>query len=227
MGVSVLKKIVLPRRPIKQPTPCLNSGGDCGALCLAGLLQLPDAESAYRLHRAGDYYGGTPIPQISSFSRQSMVRTLETLTSDTGARGGLDVPIFLDHVISDTPIWPFGYAKHDLSFGMRAQFEWRDHARALLNGGYYGIAQVKHGGYSLDTPLRDFGTTDHWVMICGWRYVFVPETDVERLKICSGSYQHEFLIGDSSRARPLETWVEGNEFQNRWGGFATIWAKPI
>ena len=226
--MTILKEITLPRRPPKNREISLNDGGDCGALVLAGLLQLPDAEDAYKLHQSGDYYGGDPIPKVSSFSRQSMVRTLEVLASDTGARGGLDdIPILLDHVITDIPIWPFGYAKHDLAFGPRAQFEWRGYVRALLNGGYYGIAQVKHGGWPKDTPISQFGLTDHWVMICGWRYCYVPESDPERLKICLGSYHEEFLIGDSSRARPLETWVEANEFQSQWGGFAAIWAKPI
>lgn len=225
---TILKSVVLPRRPVKNREVSLHDGGDCGACVLAGLLRLPDAEDAYKLHRPGDYYGGDPIPQVHSFTFRSMKDSLDGLASDSGARGGLEnTPIALDHVISDTPIWPFGYARHDLSFGMRTQFEWRGYARALLNGGYYGVAQVKHGGWPADTPIERLGTTDHWVMICGWRYLYVPESDPERLKLCSGSYREEFLIGDSSRARPLETWVEANEFQNRWGGFSAIWARPV
>jgi hypothetical protein len=220
---QILKSIILPRRPPKNAEVSLNEGGDCGALCLAGLLGLPDAAAAYEYHCPGDYYGGTPIPKIHHFTRDSMVRTLEALVSDSMWRSG---PTILDHVISDVPIWPFGYAQHYLCFGMQAQSEWRDYARAMLNGGYYGIAQVKHGGYGENEVNR--GHTDHWVMICGWRYVYTPETDPERIKIGSlGSYHEEFLIGDSSRARPLETWVDANEFQERWGGFAAIWARPI
>lgn len=225
---QVLKSIVLPRRPVKNREVSLNEGGDCGGCVLAGLLQLPDAEDAYKYHRPGNYYGGDPIPQIHSFTNRSMIDTLTVLTSDSGCRGGMDsTPVLLDHVISDVPIWPFGHARHDLAFGMRAQFEWRDYARGLLNGGYYGLAQVRHGGWPEDTHISKFGTTNHWIMICGWRYLFVPETDSERLKLTTGSYRTEFLIGDSSRSRPLETWIDANEFQNRWGGFAAIWARPL
>jgi hypothetical protein len=64
-------------------------------------------------------------------------------------------------------------------------------------------------------------------MICGWRYCYHPETDPERTKLCCGSYSEQFLIGDSAKSRPLESWVEANDFQNYWGGFGALWAKPI
>lgn len=227
--MTVLKQIVLSRRPVKNREVSLNEGGDCGACVLAGLLGLPDAADAYELHRPGSYLGGTAIPKIHHFTRRSMIDTLEALASDHGCRGGLDgVPVLLDHVVTDIPIWPFHQHDHELAFGLRSQFEWRDYARALLNGGYYGLAQVKHGGYQPDGPIRDHGMTDHWVMICGWRYVFLPETDeARRAAGCGGHYEEHFLIGDSSRARPLETWVPANDLQRFWGGFTAIWARPL
>jgi hypothetical protein len=226
---QILKSITLPRRPLKNYETSLNDGGDCGACVTAGLLGLSSVEEAYTLHRPGNYYGGSPIPQISSFSRRSMEDTLDCAASDTGARGGLEnVPILLDHAVKDTPIWPFGGSRHDLHFGLKAQFEWRGYVRAMLNGGYYGVAQVRHGGWPRDTPLEQFGTTNHWVLICGWRYLFTPETDPERKLIGScGSYEEQILIGNSSRTRPLESWIDMNDFQRFWGGFDAIWARPL
>lgn len=226
---EVLKQVVLSRRPPKNAEVSLNDGGDCGACVLAGLLALPSATEAYDLHLPGEYHGGAAIPKVHHFTRESMVRTLDSLASDSGCRGGLGgVPILLDHVISDIPIWPFDQRGSQLAFGLRAQFEWPHYARALLNGGYYGVAQVKHGGYDPDGPARHLGETDHWVMICGWRYVYLPETDPERRAAgCLGCYEQHLLIGDSSRARPLETWVDAHDFLRYWGGFAAVWARPL
>jgi hypothetical protein len=232
--VTVQKQVILPRRPIKQQTPCIFPGGDCGALVVGGLLGGHDAgwtvERVYdELHQAGEYYGGKPVEKRSSFCRQSMVRTLDLLASDTGCRGGCnDIPVLLDHVISDVPVWLDSDYGRDVPFGLRAQFAWREYCRAMLNAGYYGIAQVKHGGYPEDAPIRTWGTTDHWVMICGWRYIHSLEGESEeRKKAGLGHYEGHVLIGDSSRSRPLETWVELNEFTNRWGGYSAIWARPF
>lgn len=233
MNDTILKQTILSRRPVKQPTPCLVEGGDCGGCVLAGLLGGPEAgwtlERTYdELHQAGEYYGGKPVERRSSFTRQSMVRSLSVLASDSGCRGGTNLPVLLDHIIEDVPVWLTNDFVRDVPFGLRAQFEWRDYARALLNGGYYGLAQVKHGGYAPDAPLKGWGTTDHWVMICGWRYVHSLEGESEERRAAGlGHYDQEFLIGDSSRARPLETWVNANELQNRWGGYSAVWARPL
>ncbi len=220
---------MLPHRPVKNREVSLADGGDCGACVLAGLLGLPDAEDAYKLHRPGTYYGGAPIPQVHHFTRQSMVSTLEVLTSDSGCRGGLeDEPVLLDHVVSSIPIWPFDQHEGQLPFGMRAQFEWRGYARAMLNGGYYGLAQVKHGGFDPESPIRAHGHTDHWAMLCGWRYLHSLEGESEERRAAGlGHYDEQILVGDSSRARPLETWVDLNDFQRYWGGFTAVWARPL
>lgn len=220
--MKILKEITLPRRPVKNRLVSLYSGGDCGACVLAGLLGLPDAEDAYKLHISGEYAGGGKIPQIESFTRQTMQHSLEALQTDWKI-----TPNLIEHVVSDIPIWPFGYARHNLTFAMRPQHEWRDYARALLTGGYYGIAQVMMGGHAPTAPMKDYGLTNHWIMICGWRYCYIPETDPERIKLTTGFYKEEFLIGDSAKSRPLECWVDANDFQNYWGGFAALWAKPI
>jgi hypothetical protein len=226
---DTLKQIILPRRPVRQPQPTIVSGGDCGACVLAGLTGVSVEEAYDRFHQPGEYLGGKPIEKRSSLSDTSMKVSLELLMSDSGCRGGCaDIPVLLDHVVTDIPIWPFGHARHYLCWGLRTQLEWREYARAMLNGGYYGVAQVAHGGLDPDGPLRKFGWTDHWVMICGWRYRYeVDQHDEERRKAGLGSYHEDILIGDSSLARPHECWVDVNDFQSYWGGFATFWAKPL
>jgi hypothetical protein len=219
---EVQREIVLPRRPPKNYEVSLSPGGDCGACVVAGLLG-KTVEEAYELHCTGNYYGGEKIPKIHHWTFDSMKDTLDNLQDKCNgkSRCARATPWLLDHAVTDIPIWPFGDTRHYLCFGMRAQSEWRDYAQAMLNGGYYGVAQVKMGGHNPDGPLKNGTTTDHWVLLCGWRYVYHREEGKE-----CGHWTEEILVGDSARSQPLERWVDLNDFQNYWGGFQAMWAKP-
>ena len=218
--MNVVKEIVLPRRPPKNPDPSLSPGGDCGACTLAGVLGI-SVQEAYNLHCSGDYYGGSPIPQVSPFTIYSMRKTLESIVNDWGDES--DKKDLLEHAVTDIPIWPYDSSLIlNAAFGMRSVLMcmgWRNHTRAMLHGGYYGIAQVWHGGTGGTPNLRDYGTTNHWIIIAGHRLVY------EKTELC-GSLREEILVCDSSTAMPLERWIEVLEFLTQWGGFAALWAKP-
>jgi hypothetical protein len=224
-----VKEIVLPRRPPINPTPCINGGGDCGACVVAGVLNIT-VEQAYEYHVSGNYYGGDPIPKISSWNQNSMRNTLTMLVNDLG--GYRETPRLLEHVVDDVPIWPFAFPFQGLGipYGLAGhrQFDgWVNYVRAMLTGQYYGITTVYNNGFKKTTDDAMFGETDHWITIVGWRYAFVPTEDEERKKISRGHYQQEVLIANSARSSPREEWIDVGEFLKSWGGFGVIWAKPL
>jgi hypothetical protein len=226
MPNRVVKKVFLPRVPPKNYEVSLSDGGDCGACVIAGVLNI-SIEEAYELHCSGEYYGGKPIPKISSWNRQSMRRTLECLADNWGNQ--LPAPLF-EHVVTDCPIWPFDspHTSVGMGFGLTAgmQFSpWADYIRAMLMGGFYGITTVFNNGYHGE--IRHYGQTDHWVMIKGWQYVFVQNEDPKTKELSSGHYSQEICIGNSARNSPQEEWMDLGDFLKYWGGFGAMWAKPM
>lgn len=226
MEKKSIKELSLPRRPPKNPIPSLSEGGDCGACVLAGILNI-SIQEAYDLHCSGDYYGGTPIPKVSSFNFRSMTRTLESLTDDIGFRD-TDTP--LEHCVVDIPMWTI--AQHHevcgMSFGVSGAMQyspWCNMVRSMIIGGYYGICQVFDGGHKVLNNL--YGTTNHWIMIAGWRYVYIKHTNHEVEGTATGHYEQEILIGNSSNANPQEEWLPADDFLKNWGGFGVLWAKPL
>lgn len=222
----VVKEVSLPRRPPKNPIPSLNDGGDCGACVLAGILNIP-IEKAYDLHCSGEYYGGKPIPTVSSFNFHSMSKTLESLTDDLGFHD--EGRNLLEHCVTDIPMWMIDqhHEMCGLSFGVSGAMQyspWCNNVRAMLTGGYYGICQVYDGGHKELTNL--YGSTNHWIMIAGWRYVYVKHTDHSSEGNATGHYEQEVLIGNSSNANPQEQWLPADKFLKNWGGFGVLWAKP-
>jgi len=223
---KIVKEISLSRRPPKNPIPSLNDGGDCGACVLAGILNI-SIEKAYDLHRSGEYYGGKPIPKVSCFNFHSMIRTLESLTNDLGHKDESET--FLEHCVTDIPLWTIDQL-HEISgvsFGVSGAMQyspWCNMVRAMLAGGYYGICQVYDGGHKVLN--NSYGITNHWIMIAGWRYVYVKHTDHKVEGNALGHYEQEILIGNSSNAHPQEQWLPADDFLKFWGGFGVLWAKP-
>ena len=217
--MEIIKQVVLPRRALRNPQPSMNPGGDCGACALAGVLGV-SVPVAYSYHCSGNYHSGEPISRVSPFSIYSMQKTLESLVNDWDTH--MDRVGLLEHVVVDIPIWPYDSSLLlNASFGMRGNlmYCWRANARAMLHGGYYGIGQVQHGGFSETPNLNTYGTSNHWILIVGHRIVHESREH-------SRSLHEELLISDSSLAMPAEQWINCNDFQSRWGGFATLWAKP-
>ena len=143
---TVSELVELPRRVVKQPTPELFEGGDCGACVLAGLLNLSVEEVYAKLHKAGK-----PTP----FSFDAMVEALRR------AKYNLHL---IDRFITRTPTWPVWDAMRawgDSSW--HQQMDWRDWLQMAFDAGYYAIAEVRH------THEPMVFQTDHWVLYAGLR----------------------------------------------------------
>lgn len=203
-------EVALPRRPPKNPQPCVVSCGDCGACVLAGLLGIT-VEQAYEQHESGHYYRGPldtepakEIPKRSALNYHSMRRTL-TAALYAGQ---------LDRAILDTPLWVLGAGvEMNGAFGVSAalqSIELRAYWLAMFDAGYYGVCQVVMNGGGIDAGV------DHWVMLCGFR----------RRRGEGSCIEEEVLIGDSALSQPQERWVSVNDFLRNHGGFMAFFARP-
>lgn len=139
--------VVLPRRAVRQPQPCVNAGGDCGACVLAGLLGLGSVSEPYtRFGHEG---------KVAPFDYYAMCAALNQAEGE-----GL-----LERLVTGHPQWPVFEALG--AWGAPAwlqSLEWFDYLTMALEAGYYGVTQVdqSHRG-----PLGD--GTNHWVLLCGVR----------------------------------------------------------
>ena len=140
--------IVLPRRAVPQPSPFLNSGGDCGACVLAGVLGLSPVDIYER------WCQNTP-QSLGLWEIQRLLRCAE--------HEGL-----LSHVVIDIPIWPYAVPSMCAGWGLTSwqqQSAWESYLAMSISGGYYGLATVAHPP---DGPVND--GTNHWVLLCGIRH---------------------------------------------------------
>jgi len=204
--------VSLPRRPPKNPQPCINPVGDCGACVLAGVMGF-SVEQAYEEHESG-YYGRGPldptpareIEKRSAFSYHSMRSTLNRLHADGR----------LDRAILDTPVWLLGAnVEMNGSFGPHAGVQSMEVERywlAMFDAGYYGITQVVMHGGGIEKSI------DHWVMLCGYR---------QRVEDGDSRIYQEFLIGDSALSYPQERWIDTQDFLRSHGGFMAFFARPL
>lgn len=162
------ESIELPRRALKQPSPAIVEGGDCGACALAGVTGL-SIEQIY------DDYSG----KREAFHKISMEQTLDELKRHE----------ILDRVITDTPIW-FDWRTLGMwgmpSWNMANQ--WFNYIVMAIDAGYYGIAHID---YDQKGPMA---SSDHIVVICGARQRLQPIKNSPGAKItqeilisCSGS----------------------------------------
>lgn len=198
MSDTVTDLVELPLRVVKQPTPELNPGGDCGACVLAGLLGMSVEDVYATLHRQGKPY---------TFGWGDMEEALRRAYYDTKA---------IDRYVTRTPMWPAHDALRawgDASWSQ--QLEWRSWLRMAFDAGYYAFATVRH------TPEPGAFETNHWVLYAGLRTSW---RDGSIAGSRSGSY--ELLVSDSSRTKPHEEWFEMGEHLKGRGGFAVMLARP-
>ncbi len=211
--------IYLPNKVPKNYEQSLNSGGDCGACVIAGLLGI-SIEQAYEYHKSGTYHGGEPIPKIHSFCRSSMRDTLDNLQPKNHG--------LIEHVVKHAPIFPLAAHKElGMPFGLMGNLQfgaWTDYVRAMLSGGYYGIAQVYNNGHN-ENSLNEHGMTNHWVMIKGWRMQWYRDPK-DKTSTSGGMAIEEICISNSSRNSEHEQWIYVGDFLGLWGGFDAYWAKP-
>lgn len=195
---------VLPRRVQRQPLPFLHPGGDCGACCLAGILDVP-------VPQAYDLAFHDPADRVSVGSGPGMRAALDRLE-----REGL-----LDRVQTDVPYWhePDSFAWFG-ACGWQSSDAWFRYIRMALDAGYYAIAPVTHGH---DGPVAD---VDHVVLIVGARFRWMPNPHVPGGGSMVGA--EEILVSDSSTTPPSvpELWIAAREFLMRWGGYSVYLARP-
>lgn len=192
-------QIILPRRAIPQPVPHIAPAGDCVACCIGGLLDI-SVQAATELDlREPEEDPRSPVGVHAFLSR--LVRDGE-----------------LEHVVLDAPSWPSVWPKADPPWGRCAWYQalpWWNYARALMAGGYYGIAYVNHAQKG---PLEE---TDHMVLFVGARSYVEKHPKIDD----AGTYRHEILVSCSSKKTPAEEWVRVRDLLTFRGGFNACWAK--
>lgn len=194
---TVADLVALPMRVIKQPTPELHPGGDCGACVLAGLTGTSLEEVYAKLHPAGK-------PQ--SFSWSDMSSALQTARYETKK---------VDRYITRTPFWPSWDPQRAWGDPAWTQsMEWREWLTMAFEAGFYAIAQVA----AVHEPMKF--ETDHWVLYCGTRTKWDGPPNARR----SGEFQ--LLVSDSGRTKPHEAWFGLAEHLKERGGFAVMLARP-
>jgi hypothetical protein len=188
--------VVLPRRVLRQPSPPLNPGGDCGPCCLGGLVGL--SVPAVYAELADD--------KVTGMSYAAM---RQALWKAHGA--GL-----LDRLIDDHPLWIAGRYEAHLTWGVPSwtqNLAWFHYVRMALEAGYYALAQVVHSrGGAAYAP-------DHWIMLVGAR-------EQRREFEGGASFEHEVLVSCSSTSTPDEEWVLERDFLRNRGGFNVFLARP-
>jgi hypothetical protein len=138
--VLIASEKILPRRALKQPSPEICPGGDCGACSLGGVLGLSVSDLYAKFSCKGLTHGG------------EMDRCLRCALTYGMANRAWD--FFVE---------PGGW--HLKAFGSPAylaSLQWFRLVQMAIDGDYYGLAEVAHD--------RGGGPeTNHWIAICGYR----------------------------------------------------------
>jgi len=196
--------LCLPLRVVKQPSPAVYSGGDCGACVIAGLVGCA-IEEAYGFQDP-DMRAKGAKDRPTPFGWRDMAHTLKWRT-----RG-------IAEVIADIPMWPHNIHEANQAFGYpswQQNLQWLAYVRMALRAGFYGVCSVSHDGAG---PLNDH---DHWVMVCGARESVHP---IESMPGASRVDQ-ELLISCSASA-PDGKWIDHLVFLKEHGGYNIILVRP-
>ena len=197
--------IVLPRRSLRQPSPSVVSGGDCGACCIAGLLGI-SVEDAYEMQDP-DCRPSSAKDKPVPFGWENMSHSLEWRS------GGK-----IDAVLSNVPFWPDTIHEANTFFGFpgwNASIPWMKYVRMGLQAGYYGLCQIVFQGGG---PLA---LNNHWVMVCGARQFSEPNPRVP------GAWDiHDQLLVSCSAKCPEGYWLNHMDMLRTYGGYNIILARP-
>lgn len=190
---------ILQRRVIRQPSLGIVPGGDCGACVLGGALGI-SVERVYDELQEKRH----------SISHGEMSRLLRVACMHDLA----------DRCIDEPAEWRSSYTRLHGAFGHGAHLEampWFAYVRMAIEAGYYGIAQVDFARNAGEAK----GGPDHWVLICGARYVSIPPAKVP------GAYHTEHKILVSCSAGNVDgEWVEAWDFLRHRGGYNLLFVRP-
>lgn len=208
MSKDRLYEVVLPRRVKPQPTPDINPGGDCGACVYGGLFDLP-------VERVYDEFKG----ERCSIHQGEMSRMLRVAES---------------HGLADRIIdRPAHFRPHDIGGGLAVFGEpawlsagdWHRYVQAMVDAGYYGLAQVDFQRKGLDGH-----GSDHWVLICGARsgvkWTYEDRGGTLGVVGC-GHPIRDVLVSCSARSTGgKDEWVDATDFLKYRGGYNLLFARP-
>lgn len=138
----IAAQTTLHKRSLKQPTPGICKGGDCGACSIGGVLGISVPEVYERFNSEGI----THVGEMDSCLRYSLTLGLSERALDFH----VDVAGYSTH-------WPcFGRPAY------LASLQWFRVVQMAIDAGYYGLAEVsfeRAGGPD----------TNHWIVLCGYR----------------------------------------------------------
>lgn len=132
----------LQRRSLRQPSPFICPGGDCGGCALGGVLGLTVPELYEKFNTTGLTHAG----ELDRCLRQALTYG------------------YADRAL-DFYVDVHGWTKHWPCFGRPAylaSLEWFRVLAMAIDAGYYGLAEVSYdraGGPD----------TNHWIALCGYR----------------------------------------------------------
>lgn len=204
MGKDRLYEVVLPRRVKPQPQPHVVSGGDCGACVFGGAFDLS-------VERVYDEFREKRV----TISQHEMSRMLRVAESHGLADRVIDRPVHFR---------PYDVGGGLAVFGEPAWLsahEWHKYVQAMIDAGYYGLAQVDMQRKGLDGH-----GSDHWVLICGAR------TGIKWIYndkgLGSGDTIKDVLVSCSAaQSGGYDEWVDATEFLRYRGGYNILFARPI
>ena len=194
-------EVVLPLRPLPQPVPPLNPGGDCGPCVLGGLFGLSVEQVYERFYR----------PAFGAKIRPYRFSDLQYAARVAFHKYGL-----VDRVVEGCP--PEIVGKPNLFFVDSSKFNgniysdlWWTQLLTALDAGYYAITMINHAGHGRGEPI------DHTVLICGARVV----------EVSAAEHQRQVLVASSSTADQPERWIISVEDFLKWhGGYRLILVRP-
>lgn len=203
MSKDRLSEVVLPRRVQPQPTPDINPGGDCGACVLGGALGIS-------VERVYDELKG----ERASIAHYEMGRMLRVAESNGLADRIVDRPAYFRQDFAGGGLAVFGEP------AWLAAHAWHKYVQAMVDAGYYGIAQVDHSRKGLDGD-----GSNHWVLICGARTGI--KWKIDNRGIGSGEYIKDVLVSCSARSSGMrDEWLDATDFLKYRGGYNLLFIRP-
>lgn len=190
-------EVILPRSALPQPKPNIVLHGDCGACVLGGLANITHMVAYLTAHA---------VP--CAFSFDDMAQALASLQDER----------LLDRVVEDSPCWiqPLHQAHCGFGFTSLSQAPmWYDYVRLALDAGYYGLCTISYDPVATK-PSDTYFSTNHWVLIKGCRFRWVP-MDLGRRGV------EEILVSCSNKG---DYWIAVREFARLHGGMNILLARP-
>ncbi len=217
MGSVTTSKMILPRRVIKQPVPHFAEQGDCGPCVLGGVLGYEGA-TGHINDKCSSAVGKVLVTYCSSEPASLSFHTMTDALHEAQRNGSIE------DFICESPIWPAHEAQNQFGpAGHMVSLQWYAYIKMAIRAGYYGLAMVNHKGRGTDA-----WSTDHWVLICGFRTRLVPIPHLKNHPTMSNSkkYVNEIFISNSSNRSKDERWIEVNKFLMKYGGYNAILVLP-